>query len=58
MEIVPGPDFPTAGIILGRGGIMSAYQTGRGSIMIRSKTHVEDVRKDRPAIIINEVPTR
>jgi DNA gyrase subunit A len=56
MEIVPGPDFPTAGIILGRGGIMTAYQNGRGSILIRSKTHVEEVRKDRPAIIITEVP--
>ena len=56
MEIVPGPDFPTAGIILGRGGIMTAYQNGRGSILIRSKSHVEDVRKDRPAIIITEVP--
>ena len=56
MEIVPGPDFPTAGIILGRGGIMTAYQNGRGSILIRSKSHVEEVRKDRPAIIITEVP--
>ncbi|WP_222182570.1 DNA gyrase subunit A [Geminicoccus harenae] len=56
MEIIPGPDFPTAGIILGRGGIMSAYQNGRGSIVIRSKSHVEEIRKDRPAIIITEVP--
>ncbi len=56
MEIVPGPDFPTAGIILGRGGIMTAYQNGRGSILIRSKSHVEEIRKDRPAIIITEVP--
>ncbi|WP_200840904.1 DNA gyrase subunit A [Geminicoccus flavidas] len=56
MEIIPGPDFPTAGIILGRGGIMSAYQNGRGSIVIRSKSHVEEIRKDRQAIIITEVP--
>ncbi|HWL68789.1 MAG TPA: DNA gyrase subunit A [Geminicoccus sp.] len=56
MEIIPGPDFPTAGIILGRGGIMSAYQNGRGSIVIRSKSHVEEIRKDRQAIVITEVP--
>jgi len=56
MKIVPGPDFPTGGIILGRGGIRSAFETGRGSIMIRSRTEFEEVRKDRTAIIITELP--
>jgi DNA gyrase subunit A len=55
IEIVPGPDFPTGGIILGRAGIREAYHTGRGSIMIRGRTHIEDMR-DREAIIVTEVP--
>ncbi|MEK7244689.1 MAG: DNA gyrase subunit A, partial [Pseudomonadota bacterium] len=53
---VPGPDFPTGGIVLGKGGIFSAYRTGRGSIIMRGKTSIEDIRKDRPAIVIHEVP--
>ena len=53
---VPGPDFPTGGTVLGRGGILSAYRTGRGSIIMRGKTSIEDIRKDRPAIIVHEVP--
>lgn len=56
MMTVPGPDFPTGGIILGRHGILEAYRNGRGSITMRAKTHVEDVRKDRQAIIVTEVP--
>lgn len=56
MEHVKGPDFPTGAQILGRAGIRSAYETGRGSIIIRSKTRVEEVRKDREAIIIDETP--
>lgn len=56
MEHIKGPDLPTGASILGAAGIRQAYETGRGSIIIRSKTHVEDVRKDRPAIIITEVP--
>lgn len=56
MQYVQGPDFPTGGIILGRSGIFSAYRTGRGSIVMRGKTHVEEIRKDRTAIIITEVP--
>ena len=56
LEIIPGPDFPTGGIILGRSGIHSAYSTGRGSIMTRGKVHVEPIRNDREAIIITEVP--
>ncbi len=57
MEIIPGPDFPTGGIILGRAGIYSAYQTGRGSILMRGKVDIEQIRGgDREAIIITEVP--
>jgi DNA gyrase subunit A len=56
MNIVKGPDFPTGGIILGRSGIYSAYATGRGSIIMRGKTHFEEVRKEREAIVITEVP--
>ena len=56
IEYVPGPDFPTGGIMLGRSGARKAYLEGRGSVIIRSKTHVEEIRKDRYAIIINEIP--
>ncbi|MDH7795923.1 MULTISPECIES: DNA gyrase subunit A [unclassified Beijerinckia] len=56
IEIIPGPDFPTAGSILGRGGIRAAYHTGRGSILMRAKVEVEQVRKDREAIIVTEIP--
>ena len=56
MEIIPGPDFPTGGIILGKAGIRSAYETGRGSILMRGKVHVEPMRGDREAIIVTEVP--
>ncbi|MGN6464489.1 MAG: DNA gyrase subunit A [Rhizobiaceae bacterium] len=56
MEIIPGPDFPTGGLILGRAGIYSAYSTGRGSIVMRGKVHFETIRGDREAIIITEVP--
>jgi DNA gyrase subunit A len=56
IEHMPGPDFPTGGIILGRTGIQQAYHTGRGSVVIRGRTHVEEVRKDREAIIVTEVP--
>ena len=56
MEIVPGPDFPTGGVILGKSGIRSAYQSGRGSLVIRGKVHIEEVRKDRSAIVVSEVP--
>ena len=54
--IVPGPDFPTGGIILGRAGIRSAYQTGRGSMVMRGKVEMETVRKEREAIVITEIP--
>ncbi len=56
MEIIPGPDFPTGGIVLGRSGIYSAYSTGRGSILMRGRVHVEEIRNDREAIVITEVP--
>ena len=56
IEIVPGPDFPTGGAILGRGGIRAAYHTGRGSVLMRAKFHIEDIRKDRQAIIVTEIP--
>ncbi|WP_343314797.1 DNA gyrase subunit A [Brucella sp. BE17] len=56
MEIIPGPDFPTGGIILGRAGINSAYTTGRGSVIMRGRTSIEEIRGDRQAIIITEVP--
>ncbi len=55
-KIIPGPDFPTGGIILGRAGIRSAYNTGRGSIVMRGKVSIEPTRKDREAIIISEIP--
>ncbi len=56
MEIIPAPDFPTGATILGRSGARKAYLEGRGSVIIRSKTHIEEIRKDRFAIIIDEVP--
>lgn len=56
MEIVPGPDFPTGGTILGRAGIRAAYLTGRGSVIMRGRCHVEEIRKDREAIIVTEIP--
>ncbi len=56
MEIIPGPDFPTGSIILGTAGINSAYATGRGSIVMRGKVHVEEMRGDREAIVVTEVP--
>src|SRR5207244_6625749 len=56
MAIVPGPDFPTGGIILGRAGIRGAYHLGRGSIIMRGKFTIETVRKEREAIVITEIP--
>jgi DNA gyrase subunit A len=56
INIIPGPDFPTGGIILGRSGIKSAFHTGRGSIVMRAKVHTEEIRKDREAIVVTEIP--
>jgi DNA gyrase subunit A len=56
MEIVPGPDFPTGGLILGRAGIRSAFETGRGSIPLRAKCEIEDMRGGRQQIVATEIP--
>lgn len=56
IEYVPGPDFPTGGIMLGRSGARKAYLEGRGSVVMRARTHTEEIRKDRWAIVITEVP--
>src|ERR1700722_14851117 len=56
MNIIPGPDFPTGGIILGKAGIKSASHTGRGSVAIRGRCSIEEIRKDREAIVITEIP--
>ncbi|MEL7126959.1 MAG: DNA gyrase subunit A [Pseudomonadota bacterium] len=56
IEYVPGPDFPTGGVMLGRSGARKAYLEGRGSVIMRAKTRVEELRKDRYAIVIDEIP--
>ncbi len=56
IEYIPGPDFPTGGQMLGRSGARKAYLEGRGSVVIRAKTHVEELRKDRYALIVDEIP--
>jgi DNA gyrase subunit A len=56
IQYVPAPDFPTGGVILGRSGARKAYTEGRGSVVIRAKTRIEEIRKDRYAIIIDEIP--
>ncbi|HWG80869.1 MAG TPA: DNA gyrase subunit A [Stellaceae bacterium] len=56
IQLIPGPDFPTGGIILGRVGIQAAYKLGRGSVVMRGKTHIEELRKEREAIVVTEVP--
>ncbi len=56
MKIVPGPDFPTGGIILGRAGIRSAFEGGRGSVVVRAKAAIEDMRANRQCIVITEIP--
>ncbi|MGQ0419456.1 DNA gyrase subunit A, partial [Bacillus sp. HC-Mk] len=56
MEYIPGPDFPTAGLILGRSGIRRAYETGRGSIMLRAKVEIEEKSNGKQSIIVTELP--
>jgi len=56
IDYVPGPDFPTGGVMLGRTGARKAYLEGRGSVVIRAKTRVEELRKDRYAIVVDEIP--
>jgi DNA gyrase subunit A len=58
IEYIPGPDFPTGGVMLGRSGARKAYLEGRGSVVNRAKTRFEELRKDRWAIIIEEIPIR
>ena len=56
MQFVPAPDFPTGGLILGRTGSRRAYTEGRGSVILRARTHVEELRRDRFAIVVDEIP--
>lgn len=56
MEVVPGPDFPTGGFICGRRGMEDAYRTGRGTIVLRGKAHVEEVRGSKSLVVIDEIP--
>ncbi len=56
MEHVPAPDFPTGGIIMGRAGTHAAFKTGRGAVILRAKSHVEEIRKDREALVFTEMP--
>jgi DNA gyrase subunit A len=55
-QLVPGPDFPTGGLILGRAGVLAAYHKGRGSITMRAKVHSETIRRDREALIVTAIP--
>jgi DNA gyrase subunit A len=55
-EVLPGPDFPTGGLIMGKNGIRAAYQTGRGSVVMRCRHTIEEIRKDRDAIVVSEIP--
>ena len=56
MEFIPGPDFPTGGLILGEAGIRAAYYKGRGSVVMRARTHIEPLGRDREAIVATEIP--
>jgi DNA gyrase subunit A len=56
MEWIPAPDFPTGGLLMGRSGARKAYIEGRGSVIIRARTHIEELRKDRFAIVLDEIP--
>jgi DNA gyrase subunit A len=56
MQVIPGPDFPTGGLICGRKGILDAYSTGRGSITLRGKCHVEESKRGKQMIVITELP--
>ncbi len=56
LRLVPGPDFPTGGLIRGRGGIRAAYETGRGAIILRARSMIEEIRRDRQAIVVTEIP--
>ena len=56
MTVLPGPDFPTGGIIMGTEGIRDAYETGRGSITVRAKVHVEQIKSGRSRLVVTEIP--
>ena len=56
MKHVKGPDFPTGGLILGRGGIRDAYETGRGRVLVRGRAHIEPLKQGKQAIIVTEMP--
>ncbi len=56
LEVIPGPDFPTGGLIMGRSGIVQAFKTGRGSVVMRGRCHIEEPRKDRESIVVTEIP--
>jgi len=56
LDLLPGPDFPTGGLILGRDGIIDAYRTGRGKIIMRGRTHVEESKRGKTRIVITEIP--
>ncbi|MGE0854578.1 MAG: DNA gyrase subunit A, partial [Hyphomicrobiaceae bacterium] len=56
IEIIPGPDFPTGALILGRAGIQAAYHKGRGSIQMRARVEIEEIRKDRQALVVTAIP--
>lgn len=56
IDIMPAPDFPTGGIMLGRAGARSAYHTGRGSVVVRGRVHIEESKRDRVALVISEIP--
>jgi len=56
IEFVPGPDFPTGGLMLGRSGARKAYLEGRGSVILRARTHTEDLARERQAIVVTEIP--
>jgi DNA gyrase subunit A len=56
VQVIPGPDFPTGGLILGRSGALAAYHKGRGSILMRAKVEVEEIRKDRDALVVTAIP--
>lgn len=56
MKVIPGPDFPTGGIVMGRGGIYRAYETGKGNIIVRAKTEIETEKSGRERIVVTELP--
>lgn len=56
MKYIPGPDFPTGGILQGKEEIKKAYETGKGKVILRSKTKIEDIKGGKQQIVINEIP--